>query len=165
MKAAAGDHIIVAAPTTGGTVRDGEIIEVHGANGGPPYLIRWAQGGDTGLFFPGSDAHIAAEPGGMPPAAQQSAAARTPNLRSWRVNVDLVEAGDATTAHAVLVAEAARQLDGQGVAHRNPSDQPAPEIGDEIAVARALRRLADRMLEAAAADIELAKRTPRTSDS
>lgn len=155
MKAAAGDHIIVAAPTTGGTVRDGEIIEVHGANGGPPYLIRWAQGGDTGLFFPGSDAHIAAEP----------TAARTPNLRSWRVNVDLVEAGDATTAHAVLVAEAARQLDGQGVAHRNPSDQPAPEIGDEIAVARALRRLADRMLEAAAADIELAKRAPRISDS
>jgi hypothetical protein len=60
MKAHPGDHIIVAAPTTGGSIRDGKILEVRGADGGPPYLVCWSEGGDPRLYFPGSDAHIAA---------------------------------------------------------------------------------------------------------
>lgn len=149
MKAHAGDHIIVAAPTTGGSIRDGEVIEVHGADGGPPYLVRWSHAGETGLFYPGSDARVVAP--AEPMTADEPAAAA--HIRSWRVTLDLYETEDETNAHAVLVAEAPRQLSANGAAYRNPADRPVPEIGDEIAVARALRRLSDRLFEAASADI------------
>jgi hypothetical protein len=81
---------------------------------------------------------------------------------SWRVNIDLFESGDETTAHAVLVAEAPARLDARGAAHWNPSDAAVPEIGDEVAVARALRRLSDRLLEVASADIASAQGRPAT---
>ena len=38
--------------------RDAEIIEVHGDDGAPPYLVRWDEDGHEGLFFPGPDATI-----------------------------------------------------------------------------------------------------------
>jgi hypothetical protein len=45
-------------------------------------------------------------------------------------------------------------LDSRGETRRNPSDVDVPEIGDEVAAARALRRLADRLLWVASDDIE-----------
>jgi hypothetical protein len=57
-------------------------------------------------------------------------------------------------AHAVLHTDAPTQLDSRGETRRNPSDIDVPEIGDEVAVARALRRLADRLLGVASEDIE-----------
>ena len=81
-------------------------------------------------------------------------------MRSWRVNIDLFETGDETAAHAVLLAEAPEQLEARGLALRNPADTPVPEIGDEVAVARALHRLADRLLEVASADIAQAQGNP-----
>ncbi len=145
MKAHVGDRIVVASPTTGRVARDGEVLEVRGADSGPPYLVRWTDSGSTGLFYPGPDAHVSglesAEPATPPPA------------RSWRVDIDVVEAGQETSAHAVLVGEMPRHLDGHGEAHRNPSDAAVPAIGDEVAVARALRQLADRLLETASSDL------------
>lgn len=38
--------------------RDAEILEVQGADGGPPYLVRWSDTGHEGLIFPGTDASI-----------------------------------------------------------------------------------------------------------
>lgn len=154
MKAHAGDHIIVAAPTTGGSIRDGEVLEVHGADDGPPYLVRWSQSGETGLFFPGSDARVAAS------ADSTATAEQAAHTRSWRVNLDLYETEDETKAHAVLVAEASQRLDASGAAYRNPADQPVAEIGDEIAVARALRRLSDRLFDLASADISAIEGMP-----
>lgn len=154
MRAHVGDRIVVASRTTGTAPRDGEIVEVRGADGAPPYMVRWSDKGSTGLFFPGADAHLSegvehqhTEAG----AAGGSAVA--PHVRSWRVDIDLFEAGDDTTAHAVLVAESPRKLDARGEAHRNPRDLDVPEIGDEVAVARALRRLSDRLLETASLDM------------
>jgi hypothetical protein len=34
------------------------VLEVHGPDGEPPYLIRWADDGHEGLFYPGSDALV-----------------------------------------------------------------------------------------------------------
>ena len=138
---------MVSSPTTGGTVRDGEIVEVRGPDGGPPYLVRWADS-HTGLYFPGPDAHVAA----AHPSEQPEPVA-TPHVRSWRVEIDLFETGDDTTAHAVLVADAARHLDAKGGAHLRLGDPAVPEIGDEVAVARALRQLSDRLLGAASDDL------------
>jgi Rv2632c-like/Domain of unknown function (DUF1918) len=148
MKASVGDHIIVASPAVDGPVRDGEIVELHNADGSPPYVVRWSDTGHTGLFFPGADAQLS--PGhDVEPAAPPA----VPHVRSWRVNIDLFESGDDTSAHAVLVAESPQRIDARGQAHRNPADALVPEIGDEVAVARALQRLSDRLLELASADI------------
>ena len=55
MQAAAGDRIIVRGVHVDDPNRDGEILEVRGADGGPPYLVRWSDTGHEGLFFPGPD--------------------------------------------------------------------------------------------------------------
>lgn len=65
MKASVGDRIIVRGHKVGEHDRDGEVIEVRGEDGGPPYQVRWAVDGHESLFFPGSDAvvhHFEAEP-------------------------------------------------------------------------------------------------------
>lgn len=147
MKAHVGDRIVIASPTTGGTVRDGEITEVRGPGGTAPYLVRWTDG-HTGLYFPGPDAHVSAAPGSEVPEP-----ATVPHVRSWRVDIDLFEAGSDTSAHAVLITEAPHHLDARGDAHRRPGDSSVPEVGDEIAVGRALRRLSDLLLQTAASDI------------
>jgi hypothetical protein len=38
--------------------RDGEVLEVRGENGAPPYLVRWSDTGHDGLFFPGPETVI-----------------------------------------------------------------------------------------------------------
>lgn len=54
MKAQVGDGLTVMGRHQGDEVRHGEIIEVHGADGAPPYLVRWRDGHET-VFFPSSD--------------------------------------------------------------------------------------------------------------
>ena len=57
MKAKIGDHIVVASHTVGSPPREGEIVEVRGTDGDPPYVVRWNDGHE-GLTFPGVDAHV-----------------------------------------------------------------------------------------------------------
>jgi Domain of unknown function (DUF1918) len=58
MKANEGDRMIIKGHRVGEPDRDAEILEVHGKDGAPPYLIRWDEDGHVGLFFPGPDASI-----------------------------------------------------------------------------------------------------------
>jgi hypothetical protein len=58
MRATVGDRVTVYGRHVEDRVRDGEVIEVRGAEGQPPYLIRWSEDGHQGLFFPGSDAQV-----------------------------------------------------------------------------------------------------------
>jgi hypothetical protein len=58
MHAAVGDRIVVKSTHVDEPNRDGEIIEVRGPNGGPPYLVRWSDDGHEALLFPGPDATI-----------------------------------------------------------------------------------------------------------
>jgi Domain of unknown function (DUF1918) len=58
MKAVTGDRIIVASTHVGESPRDGEILEVHGADGEPPFLVRWSDDGHESLVFPGPDTRI-----------------------------------------------------------------------------------------------------------
>ena len=57
MQARVGDKIVVEGRTVGNKRRDGEVIEVRGDNGSPPYVVRWSDGHE-GLTFPGPDAHV-----------------------------------------------------------------------------------------------------------
>jgi hypothetical protein len=58
MRAAVGDRIVVQGTHVGEHARDGEVLEVHGADGGPPFLVRWSDSGHESLFFPGPDATV-----------------------------------------------------------------------------------------------------------
>ena len=62
MHAAVGDRIVIHGHHVGEHARDGEVREVHGADGGPPFLVRWSDSGHETLFFPGPDATIERSP-------------------------------------------------------------------------------------------------------
>ena len=53
-----GDHLLVRGHTVAQPDRNAEVLKVLGADGGPPYQVRWAEDGHEGLFFPGSDASV-----------------------------------------------------------------------------------------------------------
>jgi hypothetical protein len=58
MHATVGDRVVVRGHHLGEPVRDAEILEVHGANGEPPYVVRWADDGHVATYVPGPDARI-----------------------------------------------------------------------------------------------------------
>ena len=60
MQAKVGDRIVVPGTHVDDPVRDGEILEVHGENDGPPFLVRWSDTGHESLVFPGPSAHVVA---------------------------------------------------------------------------------------------------------
>ena len=53
-----GDRLVVRGRRQGEADRDAEILEVRGAEDGPPFLVRWSDSGHTGLYFPSSDAFV-----------------------------------------------------------------------------------------------------------
>jgi hypothetical protein len=58
MKAQVGDRLILAGTHVGDHQRVGLVVEVHGRDGAPPYLVRWDDSGHESLCFPGPDAHV-----------------------------------------------------------------------------------------------------------
>ena len=58
MHAAVGDRLVVHSQHVDGPVRDGEILEVRGPNGTPPFTVRWSDTGHESLCFPGPDASV-----------------------------------------------------------------------------------------------------------
>jgi hypothetical protein len=57
MHATVGDRIVVPGQRVGQPTRDGEVLEVRGPGGTPPFLVRWSDGTE-GLFFPGPEATV-----------------------------------------------------------------------------------------------------------
>lgn len=57
MHASVGDRIIIRGTLVGSPERRGEIIEVRGQNGEPPYLVRFGDGHEA-LTYPGADCVI-----------------------------------------------------------------------------------------------------------
>ncbi|MFP3713062.1 DUF1918 domain-containing protein [Puerhibacterium sp. TATVAM-FAB25] len=155
MRATVGDRIVQASGRVGGPVRDGVVTEVRGADGAPPYRVRWSDTGDETLVFPGSDSLV--EPGEA--AGGQDAGGRTvehPHTRTWHVQVTMVASGPSTTAEATLVAGDVGSLRSVGRARKDPGDADSAVVGDEIAAGRALRRLAESLLGQAERDITAA---------
>jgi hypothetical protein len=169
MKAHQGDHIILAASHVDDPTREGVVLEVRGKDGAPPFLVRWADG-HTGLIYPGPGSvlrvlaeHEQEQVTGAPAGTPQDSADRPTrgmveptlgHVREWQVRVSIFESGNDTSANVVLLSDAPTHLSAHGQSHRKNKDTSVPEIGDEVAVARALRHLADRLLETATQDIE-----------
>ena len=57
MQATIGDRICIHGNCVGHPDKIGEIVEVHGAGGMPPYLVKFDDG-NTRLIYPGPDAVI-----------------------------------------------------------------------------------------------------------
>ncbi|MGA4541382.1 DUF1918 domain-containing protein [Uniformispora flossi] len=65
MHATVGDRIHMHSNTVGQADRSGEIVEVRGTDGEPPFVVRF-EDGHTSLVFPGPDSVV--EPASATPA-------------------------------------------------------------------------------------------------
>jgi hypothetical protein len=76
--------------------------------------------------------------------------------KHWTVDIFLDEHPDQRTTRAEARLHTGDPTDVRGIGRswRNPSDAEVPEIGDELAAARALSDLADRLRAVAAEDVE-----------
>lgn len=81
-------------------------------------------------------------------------------VKRWTVTIDIDEHDGRTRARARLHTHDTDSLVGVGLTHRDPADEDVPEIGDEIAVARALSDLGAKLLGTAAEDVEEITATP-----
>jgi hypothetical protein len=57
MQAAIGERILIRGRTVESVDRHGEIVEIRGTDGQPPYLVRFDDGREV-LVFPGGDCVI-----------------------------------------------------------------------------------------------------------
>jgi hypothetical protein len=57
MQAAVGDRLVIHGKQVGQADRHGEILEVRGGDGGPPYFVRFDDGHET-LLYPGADCEL-----------------------------------------------------------------------------------------------------------
>ncbi|WP_329952703.1 dsRBD fold-containing protein [Streptomyces sp. BE303] len=85
------------------------------------------------------------------PDMTESTAPRPVRTKRWNLRLDLFEEGDVTKVHAVLDT-GDNTLESRTTAHRNPDDDPVPEIGDEYAAGRALLDLGNQLLRAGRSD-------------
>jgi hypothetical protein len=58
MHARPGDELVIKGHRTGEPDRCGEVLEARGADGAPPYLVRWDDSGHTTLLYPGTDCQV-----------------------------------------------------------------------------------------------------------
>ncbi|QAY72223.1 DUF1918 domain-containing protein [Agromyces protaetiae] len=57
MQAVTGDRVVIHTSRVGQGERRGEVIEVRGEDGSPPYLVRFDDGHES-LLFPGADCEV-----------------------------------------------------------------------------------------------------------
>ncbi|QNG18551.1 DUF1918 domain-containing protein [Rhodococcus triatomae] len=57
MRVAVGDRLHVQGRVVGAAEQTAEVIEVHGEDGAPPYLVRYEDGHEA-LIFPGTDTWV-----------------------------------------------------------------------------------------------------------
>ena len=70
MRAKVGDKIIVKGHHVAEPDRDAVVVEVRGADGTPPYAVKWSDGHES-IYFPGSDASVMNRIGGVDPSANR----------------------------------------------------------------------------------------------
>ncbi|WP_369182683.1 universal stress protein [Streptomyces sp. Y1] len=117
---------------------------VHGAC---PVVIVRADG--TAAATPG--AATVAEAAAAGATAERATAGAVARTKDWQLSLHVVEDEDTTRVHAVLDADG-DVLHSDTLARRNPHDAPAPAVGDDFAVGRALVDLGHQLLRAGVRD-------------
>ena len=82
------------------------------------------------------------------------------DAKKWTIDIYIDEHERQTRAEARLHTRDQTRLVGVGLARRYPVDPAVPEIGDELAVARALSDLAHLLIDATVNDIEAMTHMP-----
>ena len=57
VRAKVGDQLVIESNKVDSPRKVGEILEVQGDDGAPPYVVKWADGHE-GVMYPGADAHV-----------------------------------------------------------------------------------------------------------
>ena len=73
--------------------------------------------------------------------------------RTWKIDIELEECQGQTNADVLLEAGDVRYR-ARGQARRNPNDPERPDVGEEVAAARALEKLALQLRDAAEHGVE-----------
>ncbi|GAB3440406.1 DUF1876 domain-containing protein [Streptomonospora sediminis] len=85
-------------------------------------------------------------------------------MKRWNIDIVLSEESEEdhcrTWAEAGLDSTECAGLRGHGMARKHPTDSDVPEIGDELAVSRALADLSRQLRQVAAEDINEQTGTP-----
>lgn len=158
MRASTGDRIILAGALVDQPTRSGQVLET-GPDGGPPYLVKW-EDGHTSSMFPGPGALLRVVEEARPASHEVVPVPEAGSMREWSVRITIFERGDDTRATVALLADSPEALTALGRSRRAHDDPGNTHIGDEVAVARALRHLADQLLAAAEHEIEAATGEP-----
>ncbi|MBI1376817.1 MAG: DUF1876 domain-containing protein [Frankiales bacterium] len=152
MRGSVGDRVF-AATARDGHLRSGRILALRHPDGSPPYVVRWDDSNQSTVWFPRGQGEPVRD---VWPAAPTDGTRR--RMKSWRVDVELVEDGTETTALALLHEDDdGTVVVAEGHSQRNPHDTDVPEIGDELAVSRALTLLATtlaRTIDVTISDVE-----------
>lgn len=145
MEARTGDRIIIDSNRVGRGRQSGEIVEViDGSAAGGCYRVRWSDGHES-VLYPGTDARVEC-------ASSSSAVSPSSEVRHVSIELDLVEDASLCRATATMRSMIGIIV-GHGMARRHPADPIVPMIGEELAVARALTDLADKLRIAAQFEI------------
>jgi len=84
MHAKAGDWLVAESRADNRHAREAEVLEVHGSNGAPPYLVHWLDDGREVLVFPGPDTKVMT-------AEQLAERDRLRNERLSRVQAEILD--------------------------------------------------------------------------
>jgi hypothetical protein len=110
------------------------------------------------MLFPGPDARIRpanhGRTGGPGPERGSRSGSGSERGKQWQVTVSVVEYDSGQTKAHVVVHTGVRDLQAHGRAQRLAGDVDVPEIGDEVAVGRAMLALGEELLDRATQDIE-----------
>jgi hypothetical protein len=90
MRATPGDQIILAGELVDQPTRAGEVLEARGADGGPPYVVRW-EDGHTSTMFPGPGAVLKVTEAASTHHEEVVARPELGTLREWSVRVTISE--------------------------------------------------------------------------
>lgn len=154
MRAQVGDRLVVESSRADTRRRTGVVTGVRGTQGEPPYQVRWLDAdsrSESALVFPGPDAHIEHT------GTETEGADSMQTMKRWEVDVVVAEESEfesaRTWAEVGLLSDDGTALRGHGMARKHPQDLDVPEIGEELAVSRALSDLARQLRQIAAEDI------------
>ena len=79
LKAAPGDRLVIRGHHVGEHERDGEILEVLGEDGAPPYVVRWEDTGHVSHLYPSSDAYVQHSEHKKPPSKDNRSSGTAPS--------------------------------------------------------------------------------------
>jgi hypothetical protein len=85
MRAAIGDTLHIHTNHVGEAEALGEILEVRGTDGAPPYLVQFRDG-RTRLLYPGPDAVVETPPPAGPPAGGSNGGSSRPPRSARRIH-------------------------------------------------------------------------------